>query len=84
MTNSYTKTRFKKIGKQEQMTLCTVWTKVIKIVNLTQKLTTVLKNGCFKHSLTVILFSGSTTKHLRIRSLGSSKSNSENVRTIDI
>lgn len=36
-------------------------------------LTTVLKNGCLRHSRTVIRFSGSTTRHLRIKSLGSSK-----------
>lgn len=35
-------------------------------------LTVVVKNGCFKASLTVILFSGSTTKHFLMRSLGSS------------
>lgn len=31
-----------------------------------------VKNGCFSASVTVIRFSGSTTKHLRMRSLGSS------------
>lgn len=36
-------------------------------------LTTVLKNGCLRHSRTVIRFSGSTTRHLRIKSLGSSE-----------
>lgn len=35
-------------------------------------LTVVVKNGCFSASVTVIRFSGSTTKHLRMRSLGSS------------
>lgn len=36
------------------------------------KLTVVVKNGCAKASLTVIRFSGSTTKHFRMRSFGSS------------
>lgn len=35
-------------------------------------LTTVLKNGCLSASRTVILFSGSTTRHFRMRSFGSS------------
>lgn len=35
-------------------------------------LTVVVKNGCFNASVTVIRFSGSTTKHLRIKSFGSS------------
>lgn len=36
------------------------------------ELTVVVKNGCAKASLTVIRFSGSTTKHFLMRSLGSS------------
>lgn len=40
-------------------------------------LTTVLKNGCLRHSRTVIRLSGSTTRHLRIKSLGSSKKSKE-------
>lgn len=36
-------------------------------------LTVVVKNGCFNASDTVILFSGSTTKHFLIKSFGSSK-----------
>lgn len=36
------------------------------------ELTVVVKNGCAKASLTVIRFSGSTTKHFLMRSFGSS------------
>lgn len=42
-------------------------------------LTTVLKKGCLRHSRTVMRFSGSTTRHLRIKSLGSSKSTKRDV-----
>lgn len=36
-------------------------------------LTTVLKNGCLRASLAVILLLGSTTRHRLIKSFGSSK-----------
>jgi hypothetical protein len=41
-------------------------------ITLSKQLTTVLKNGCLRTSRTLIRFSGSTTRHFRIKSFGSS------------
>lgn len=43
------------------------------------ELTVVVKNGCANASLTVIRFSGSTTKHFRMRSFGSSVIENQNI-----
>lgn len=51
-----------------------MWMCVSIILPSSPSLTTVLKKGCFRASSAVIRFSTSTTRHFRIRSLGSSAS----------
>lgn len=56
----------------------TTFVKSTRVIEICFKLTTVWKNGCSKASFIEILFEGSTTNNLLIKSLGASKIDTSN------
>lgn len=67
----------KRVGGENKCLVCATLARSLPVQD--ELLTTVLKKGCLRHSRTLIRFSGSTTRHLRIKSLGSSKSTKRDV-----